>query len=116
MKLETAIEILENHVMGWRNQPKNDYYYVPENIYNAMEVVLAQVKKSIKLKTKKEIAMQIRNIRMANNFTQVYVANQIGISQPEYSKLENAHRKKPNLEVLGKLCQLFEVPMTEFLQ
>lgn len=115
MKLEKAIEILEQN-QAWRSGEYDDYYYEPETLYKAIDIVLAQVKKSIKLKTKKEIAMQIRNIRMANNFTQVYVANQIGISQPEYSKLENAHRKKPNLEVLGKLCQLFEVPMTEFLQ
>jgi len=116
MKLEKAIEILEQHVMGWRNQPKNDYYYVPENIYNAMEVVLAQVKKNMRLKTNKEIAMDIKRIRMAHNFTQVYVASQIGISQPEYSKLENAYRKKPNLEVLAKLCDVFEVTMNDFLQ
>jgi DNA-binding XRE family transcriptional regulator len=115
MKLEIAIEILEQN-KSWRSGEYNDYYYDPDIFYKAIDVVLAQVKKSIKLKTKKEIAMQIRSIRMANNFTQVYVANQIGISQPEYSKLENAHRKKPNLEVLNKLCQLFDVPMTEFLQ
>jgi DNA-binding XRE family transcriptional regulator len=115
MKLEIAIEVLEQN-QAWRLGGYNDYHYEPETLYKAIDVVLAQVKKSIKLKSKKEIAMRIRNIRMVNNFTQVYVATQIGISQPEYSKLENAHRKKPNLEVLGKLCQLFEVPMTEFLQ
>jgi DNA-binding XRE family transcriptional regulator len=115
MKLEIAIEILEQN-KSWRSGEYNDYYYDPDIFYKAIDVLIAQVKKSIKLKTKKEIAMQIRSIRIANNFTQVYVANQIGISQPEYSKLENAHRKKPNLEVLSKLCQLFDVPMTEFLQ
>lgn len=115
MKLEKAIEILEQN-QAWRSGGYNDYHYEPETLYKAIDVVLAQVKKNMRLKTNKEIAMDIKRIRMAHNFTQVYVASQIGISQPEYSKLENAYRKKPNLEVLAKLCDVFEVTMNDFLQ
>jgi DNA-binding XRE family transcriptional regulator len=115
MKLEKAIEILEQN-QAWRSGRYNDYHYEPETLYKAIDVVLAQVKKNMRLKTNKEIAMDIKRIRMAHNFTQVYVASQIGISQPEYSKLENAYRKKPNLEVLAKLCDVFEVTMNDFLQ
>ena len=114
MKLEKAIEILENH-KRWRTG-EYDYYQDSESVHKAIEVILAQVKKNIRLKTNKEIAMDIKRIRMAHNFTQVYVASQIGISQPEYSKLENAYRKKPNLELLSKLCDVFEVTMNDFLQ
>lgn len=115
MKLEKAIDVLECYQL-WQTGEYEDYYHEPQKLYNAIEVVLAQVKKSMRLKTKKEIAMEIRRIRMAHNYTQVYVASQMGISQPEYSKLENAKRKKPNMELLSRFCEFFEVPMMEFLQ
>lgn len=115
MKLEKAIEILEQN-QAWRSGKHNEYFYDPDTLHEAIDVVLAKVKKNIRLKAKKDIAMEIRRIRIERNFTQVYVAKQIGISQPEYSKIENAYRKKSNLELLDKLCQLFEVPMNEFLQ
>lgn len=70
----------------------------------------------MKLKSAKEISEKIKDIRMSKNITQVWVAEQLGIRQPEYSKLENGHRKKFDVGVLNKICDVFEVSINDFLQ
>lgn len=55
----------------------------------------------------------IRKIRLVNNFKQEYVADQLGISQPEYSKIENGKRV-PNADNLRRLCELYDVPASVF--
>jgi len=55
----------------------------------------------------------IRKIRLVSNFKQEYVADQLGISQPEYSKIENGKRV-PNADNLRRLCNLYNVPVSVF--
>jgi len=48
----------------------------------------------------------LRQERIANNWAQEYVADQIGISRTAYNHIEN-NRRKPSYDVLVKLLDLF---------
>jgi len=113
MKLEKAIEILERHQL-WMTGEYDDYYYEPKLLHNAIDIVISQLSKKPKLKSNNEISSIIKEIRTGKSITQVWVAKKLGMGQPEYSKLENGHRKKFDVEMLNKLCEIFEVSMNQF--
>ena len=115
MKLEKAIEILEKNQL-WRIGEYDDYYYEPQTLYKAIDVVLREVKKSLKLKDPSEIANQIKEIRLARNYTQAWVAEQMGVTQGEYSKIENVKRKKFSIQTLNRLSDILEVPINQFAE
>ena len=115
MKLEKAIEILEKNQL-WRIGEYDDYYYEPQTFYKAIDVVLREVKKSLKLKDPSEIANQIKEIRLNRNYTQAWVAEQMGVSQGEYSKIENVKRKKFSIQTLNRLSDILEVPINQFAE
>lgn len=56
----------------------------------------------------------IKALRLQNNYKQEYVADILGISQPEYSKLENGFRKV-DMTTLRELCKLYDVEMDHLL-
>lgn len=51
---------------------------------------------------------KIREFRILHDYKQEFVADQLGISQPEYSRLENGFRKA-RLEDFKKLSQVYDV-------
>ena len=52
----------------------------------------------------------IKALRLRNNFKQEYVADVLGMSQPEYSKIETGARRI-ELAVLKELCKLYDVEL-----
>lgn len=56
----------------------------------------------------------IKALRLQNNYKQEYVADILGLSQPEYSKLENGFRKV-DMTTLRELCKLYDVEMEHLL-
>lgn len=58
---------------------------------------------------------QIKNLRLIKDFKQEYVANYLGMSQPEYSRLESGARTAKAQE-LQKLAQLYGVRVDQILQ
>jgi transcriptional regulator with XRE-family HTH domain len=52
----------------------------------------------------------IKALRLRNNYKQEYVADVLGMSQPEYSKIETGARKI-ELPVLRELCKLYDVEL-----
>ncbi|MFM7310415.1 MAG: helix-turn-helix domain-containing protein [Flavobacteriales bacterium] len=56
----------------------------------------------------------IKALRLQNNYKQEYVADILGLSQPEYSKLENGFRKV-DMTTLRELCKLYDVEMDQLL-
>lgn len=57
----------------------------------------------------------LRALRMQHNYKQEYVADILGISQPEYSKLETGARKI-DPTYLGELCKLYDVTIDVLLR
>ena len=51
---------------------------------------------------------KIREFRILHDLKQEYIADQLGISQPEYSRLENGFRKV-RLEDFKKLSKIYDV-------
>lgn len=113
MRLEKAIEVLERHQL-WLTGEYDDYYHEPKLLNQAINIVVAELSKKPKLKGNSEISSIIKDIRTGKNITQVWIAKQLGIGQPEYSKLENGKRKKFDVETLNKICEVLEVSMNEF--
>lgn len=58
---------------------------------------------------------QIKNLRLIKDFKQEYVANFLGMSQPEYSRLESGGRMAKAQE-LQKLAQLYGVRIDQIMQ
>jgi transcriptional regulator with XRE-family HTH domain len=56
----------------------------------------------------------IKLLRLRNNYKQEYVADALGMSQPEYSKLESGARKL-DAAFLSDLCLLYDVSSDVFL-
>lgn len=52
----------------------------------------------------------IKALRLRNNFKQEYVADVLGMSQPEYSKIETGSRRI-EIAVLKELCKLYDVEL-----
>jgi DNA-binding Xre family transcriptional regulator len=115
MKLEKAIEILEKNQL-WRTGEYDDYYYEPEAFHKAIDKVLYEMKKTLKLKNPSEIANQIKEIRLGRNYTQAWVAEQMGVTQGEYSKIENVKRKKFSIDTLNRISEILEVSVNDFIQ
>lgn len=57
----------------------------------------------------------IKALRIQNNYKQEYVADALGVSQPEYSKIENGSRRIDAF-IIGELCKLYDVKMDELLK
>jgi transcriptional regulator with XRE-family HTH domain len=58
----------------------------------------------------------IKNLRMSASYNQWYVAKELNISQPEYSKLENGKRKKISVEIVKKLSDLYNIDIDVFFK
>ncbi|MGD1839454.1 MAG: helix-turn-helix domain-containing protein [Thermonemataceae bacterium] len=58
---------------------------------------------------------RIRKIREEREYSQEYVAEQLGISQNAYSKIEINQTQNFTLERLEKLAQIFEVSIADIL-
>jgi transcriptional regulator with XRE-family HTH domain len=57
----------------------------------------------------------IKNLRLIRDYKQEYVANYLGMSQPEYSRLETGMRSV-RAEDIHKLSQLYSVRPDQLLQ
>lgn len=57
----------------------------------------------------------IRALRLQNGYKQEFMADILGISQPEYSKIENGSRKIDPF-VVHELCKLYDVKMEVLLR
>lgn len=57
----------------------------------------------------------LRVLRLQHNFKQEYVADTLGMSQPEYSKLESGSRKL-DAPCIRDLCNLYDVSSDILLQ
>ncbi|MCC6599355.1 MAG: helix-turn-helix transcriptional regulator [Crocinitomicaceae bacterium] len=57
---------------------------------------------------------RIRELRLLHNLKQEYVAEQLNISQPEYSRLENG-RREPRVEDFQCLSRLYGVSPGTFI-
>jgi transcriptional regulator with XRE-family HTH domain len=54
----------------------------------------------------------IRKIRRSKDFTQEYMAFEMGVSQKAYSDIENS-KVKINLEILNKISNILEIKPSE---
>jgi transcriptional regulator with XRE-family HTH domain len=57
---------------------------------------------------------RIKAIRLSKNYTQDYVASQMGISQRQYSKIESCE-VKIDFDRLKKLSEIFDINLSEML-
>jgi transcriptional regulator with XRE-family HTH domain len=57
----------------------------------------------------------IKALRIQNNYKQEYVADILGVSQPEYSKIETGSRRIDAF-IITELCKLYDVKMDDLLQ
>jgi transcriptional regulator with XRE-family HTH domain len=60
------------------------------------------------------ISERIKSIRVSKQYSQDYMANEIGISQRAYSKIEN-NDIKLDIEKLQKIAEIFEMEAGEIL-
>lgn len=58
----------------------------------------------------------IKNLRLSANYNQWYVAQELKITQPEYSKIENGKRKKISIELVKKLSDIYNVDIDVFFK
>jgi transcriptional regulator with XRE-family HTH domain len=56
----------------------------------------------------------IKALRIQNNYKQEYVADILGVSQPEYSKIETGGRRLDAF-IITELCKLYDVKMDDLL-
>lgn len=56
----------------------------------------------------------LKILRLQNNFKQEYVADAIGMSQPEYSKLESGQRKLDAFNIRN-LCNLYDISSDDLI-
>ena len=57
----------------------------------------------------------IKSLRLQNSYKQEYVADVLGVSQPEYSKIENGMRRIDAF-MITELCKLYDVKMEDLLK
>ncbi len=67
-----------------------------------------------KMTTTMEIGQKIKKVRELRNFTQEYMATQIGMTQESYSKIE-ANRNNVSITKLEKISQILEVGICDLL-
>jgi transcriptional regulator with XRE-family HTH domain len=63
---------------------------------------------------KEKIINNIKTIRESKNFTEDYIAEQMGISQSSYNRKENGHSDFSLSEIL-KLGEVLDVPPSRFI-
>ena len=56
-----------------------------------------------------KINNKIKRYRKANGWTQEYMANRIGISQPAYQKIETGDSDSMRVTTLRKICAEFKL-------
>ena len=57
----------------------------------------------------------IKALRIQHNYKQEYVADVLGVSQPEYSKIETGSRRLDAF-LISELCKLYDVRMDDLLK
>lgn len=57
---------------------------------------------------------QLRILRQMRNLKQEYMAEELGISQKQYSRLENGQCKL-SIERMTHICELFGITTAEFM-
>jgi len=62
-----------------------------------------------------DFSNKIKELRLQNDYTQAYVAGQLGIRQSSYNKYE-VGRARPEYENLVKLAQLYDVTVDFLLE
>ena len=60
------------------------------------------------------IGNNIKNIRELKNFSQEYVATEIGLSQPQYARIENG-TVIPKIDRLQRIADILEVDLSTLL-
>lgn len=60
-------------------------------------------------------SQQIKTLRLKHNYTQIYLANKLNISQKTYSNMESG-KSKITLNNLIKLSKLYNISKTEFIE
>lgn len=60
------------------------------------------------------IGRKIKILRELHNYTQEYVASQLGISQNAYSRIE-LNQTKISVDYAEKLAELFKIPLSDLL-
>lgn len=63
----------------------------------------------------KLIGSRIKNLRKENKMSQEELASKLGISRSYFSKIENGQRGL-SIEIMQKLCKVFNMSMDEFLE
>jgi transcriptional regulator with XRE-family HTH domain len=61
-----------------------------------------------------DILIKITLKRVEQNFTQRYIASQLGISQSYYNKIEGG-KKTLTVQTLLQIADILDTPVTEFL-
>lgn len=61
-----------------------------------------------------ELGTKIKDLRSQKGFTQDYVADKLGISQPAYSKIESGHIEI-TINRLIEICKILDVNMKELV-
>ena len=63
-----------------------------------------------------KLSRVLKQLREANNMTQVELAKRASVTQTYIAKLEAGDKKNPSLEVLKRLARALGVPVTELLE
>lgn len=63
----------------------------------------------------KKIGEQIREVRKKYNISMVQLAEDLEISQPRLSRIENGEQEIP-ISLIQKFCQRFNIPMGSFFK
>jgi len=75
--------------------------------------IIINVKVVIETETK-TLSKRIKELRIANNYTQDYVASELGVVRQTYSHYETGKRT-PNSEMLYKLSRLYHIRADDLL-
>jgi transcriptional regulator with XRE-family HTH domain len=63
----------------------------------------------------KEISTKIRRYRESKDFTQEYMASQLGMTQNSYSRIEKEPESVP-LKRLEEICKILEINLKDLLE
>ncbi len=61
------------------------------------------------------IGQMVRRFRQFRDYTRYYMADMLGIHLNTYTKLENGHFKKLDLELINSVAELLEVSVDRLL-
>lgn len=62
-----------------------------------------------------EINIKLKEMRKKNGWTQAYMAQRLGITQPSYSQFENGDTSSMRLTTFNKLCKEFNLSADDLL-